>query len=100
MFACSDLSLPGDFYDVIIPLFTSNVPYFQVRDVRLIMDRNSRRSKGVGYVFYCQIISCSYVCAIVVLGYQHPRIMFNCIFKWTSNAIMMRDDGGIPCTHV
>ena len=57
------------------------------------MDRNSRRSKGVGYVFYCQIISCSYVCAIVVLGYQHPRIMFNCIFKWTSNAIMMRDGG-------
>lgn len=24
--------------------------FFQVRDVRLIMDRNSRRSKGVGYV--------------------------------------------------
>ena len=44
-------------------------------------------------MFYCQIISCSYVCAIVVLGYQHPRIMFNCIFKWTSNAIMMRDGG-------
>lgn len=24
--------------------------YLQVRDVKLIMDRNSRRSKGVGYV--------------------------------------------------
>ncbi|KAJ0097165.1 hypothetical protein Patl1_27667 [Pistacia atlantica] len=40
----------------------------KVRDVRLIMDRNSRRSKGVG-------------------------IKFNCILKFTSNAIMMRDGG-------
>lgn len=29
-------------------LLMSIINYFQVRDVRLIMDRNSRRSKGVG----------------------------------------------------
>lgn len=35
--------------------FISDVPRLQVRDVRLIMDRNSRRSKGVGYALYCKI---------------------------------------------
>lgn len=42
--------------DLIVPLFTSSIPYFQVRDVRLIMDRNSRRSKGVGYALSYSII--------------------------------------------
>jgi len=78
---------------LIVPLFTSSIPYFQVRDVRLIMDRNSRRSKGVGYALSYSIIYSSCACTIVVLGYQLSRIMFNCILKWTSNAIMMRDDG-------
>lgn len=27
------------------------------------------------------------------IRYQLSRIMFNCILKWTSNAIMMRDGG-------
>ena len=71
----------------------SNVPYFQVRDVRLISDRITRRSKGVGYVLDYQIVSFSYACIIHILRYQIPRIMFNCILKWTSIAIMMRDDG-------
>ena len=73
---------------------TCNVLYFQVRDVRLIMDRNSRRSKGVGYVLllvYNIFFTCIHY--IVILGYKLSRIMFNCILKWTSNAIMMRDDG-------
>ncbi|CAN1847808.1 RNA-binding protein rsd1 [Linum perenne] len=30
---------------------------FQVRDVRLIMDRNSRRSKGVGYIEFYDVMS-------------------------------------------
>ncbi|RRT83256.1 hypothetical protein B296_00008031, partial [Ensete ventricosum] len=30
---------------------------YQVRDVRLIMDRNSRRSKGVGYIEFYDVMS-------------------------------------------
>ena len=84
------LSLMSYIY-VLVPLFIYSIPYFQVRDVRLIMDRNSRRSKGVGYALSYRIIYSSCACTIVVLGYQLS--MFNCILKWTSNAIMMRDDG-------
>lgn len=36
--------------------------FFQVRDVRLIMDRNSRRSKGVGYVYFKLCFLCCYKC--------------------------------------
>ena len=32
------------------------VNFLQVRDVRLIMDRNTRRSKGVGWVLYTSVI--------------------------------------------
>ncbi|KAJ6989780.1 hypothetical protein NC653_018320 [Populus alba x Populus x berolinensis] len=56
----------------------------KVRDVRLIMDRNSRRSKGVG----CLCTSSKVTVSIFI-----PRIKFNCILKCNSNAIMMRDDG-------
>ncbi|XP_027563830.1 probable RNA-binding protein 23, partial [Neopelma chrysocephalum] len=31
--------------------------FFQVRDVRIISDRNSRRSKGIAYVEFCEIQS-------------------------------------------
>ncbi|CAK7338061.1 unnamed protein product [Dovyalis caffra] len=65
-----------------------------VRDVRLIMDRNSRRSKGVGYVALClnNILVHMYSSKVTV-SILISRIKFNCILKCTSNAIMMRDDG-------
>lgn len=44
------------------------------------------------FIVKCLLHS-SYACTIVVLGYQLSRTMFNCILKWTRNAIMMRDDG-------
>jgi HKD family nuclease len=68
---------------------------FQVRDVRLIMDRNSRRSKGVGYVPFCMNnkILVHLYSSKVTLSILIPRINFNYILKCTSNAIMMRDDG-------
>ncbi|KAK8644484.1 hypothetical protein V6N13_123790 [Hibiscus sabdariffa] len=34
-----------------------NILYMWVRDVRLIMDRNSRRSKGVGYIEFYDVMS-------------------------------------------
>jgi hypothetical protein len=75
-----------------------------VRDVRLIMDRNSRRSKGVGYVSSVST-KLSFVYVHLVRKFSAysvfsaiSRIRF-CILRCTSNAIMMRMMA-IPCTVV
>ncbi|CAN1199328.1 RNA-binding protein 39 [Linum perenne] len=47
LFTCNCWSMSADLMSFI----------FQVRDVRLIMDRNSRRSKGVGYIEFYDVMS-------------------------------------------
>lgn len=74
-------------------LTTHNFPLPQVRDVRLIMDRNSRRSKGVGYANWGMRFAAMDCCRLCL----HERTMFcadtlsfmtSCLFQWLSPCLV------------
>ena len=60
----------------------------QVRDVRLISDRNSRRSKGIGYVEFTDASAVTLVSLIFCNSFQYSFFFFEILTFFSKRVIL------------